>query len=119
MIYVLSTLFTLAFVFYSKWQFSDDRGESQGKWHSSGMIMRMLAVASPFLCQLYPSEWQDYLLVGAINILLWELLINKIALNQKWLHVGTTAKTDIFLGKKKWLVYAVILLVTIVIKLFI
>ena len=117
MIYLLSILFTLTFVFYSKWQFSDDRGLSSGKWHSYGMIMRILSVVSPFLCQLYPEYWADYLLSGALNIVLWEVGINVIALNKAWYHIGTTSDFDIKLGYKKWLFYFGFLVAAIIVRI--
>ena len=117
MIYILSILFTLMFVLYSKWQFSDDWGLSSGKWHPYGMIMRVLAVITPFLCQLYPGTWSDYLLSGAINVVLWELGINVIALNKPLFYIGSTAEMDIKLGYKKWLLYFGFLLVAIVVRI--
>lgn len=117
MIYLLSILFTLTFVLYTKWQFSDDRGLSSGKWHPYGMLMRALAILTPFLCTLYPNVWKDYLLAGALNIVLWELLINKIALNTKWFHIGTTSALDVKFGRAKWYIYFTFLLLTIIIRL--
>jgi len=117
MIYILSILFTLLFVLYSKWQFSDDRGLSSGKWHPYGMLMRALAILTPFLCSIYPNIWKDYLVAGALNIVLWELLINKIALETKWFHVGTTSVLDVKFGKGKWYIYFGFLLLTIIIRL--
>ena len=118
MIYFLSVLFTLTFVLYTRWQFSDDRGLSSGKWHPYGMIMRMLVIISPFVCGLYPNDWKDYLVAGALNIVLWELAINKIALQMKWFYVGTTSSLDIKLGKAKWFIYFGFLLLALIIRLF-
>jgi hypothetical protein len=119
MIYILSILFTVFFVLYTKWQFSDDKGLTSGKWHPFGMIMRALAIVSPFLCQLFPGTWQDYLLAGTINIVLWEILINIIALGKKWWYIGITSKFDIKLSKTKWFIYFSLLLATILVKIFI
>lgn len=116
MIYILSILFTLTFVLYTRWQFSDDRGLSSGKWHPYGMMMRALAILTPFLCTLYTNEWKDYLVAGALNIVLWEIAINKIALGMGWFHVGTTSSLDIKLGKAKWFIYFGFLLLTLLIR---
>ena len=118
MIYILSILFTLTFVLYSKWQFSDDWGLSSGKWHPYGMIMRILAIVSPFICQIYPGTWPDYLLSGALNILLWEIGINIISLKKPWNYVGSTSKLDIELGYKKWFVYFGFLVIGIIARIF-
>lgn len=113
MIYPLSILFTLIFVLYSKWQFSEVRGESEGKWHPYGMIMRWMLFLTPFVMQYFPNNWKDYLLAGAINIILWEFGINKLALNKHLLYKG---KIDEKLGKKKWWIYFGFLLLTLIIK---
>jgi hypothetical protein len=117
MIYFLTILFTLSFVLYSKWQFIDDRGGPSGKWHPYGMIMRALAVITPYLAANYGStDWKNYLLIGSINIVLWEIAINVIALGQKWWHVGTTAKFDIKLKSWKWVVYFGLLITALIIR---
>lgn len=114
MIYLLSILFTIAFVYYSKWQFVNGRS---GKWHTYGFLMRALAIVTPFVIQHFPSSWQDYLFAGTINILLWELLINKIALGVDWFHVGTTSTLDKTFGKSKWIIYTIPAIVALVIKI--
>jgi hypothetical protein len=117
MIYILSILFTVFFVLYSEWQFSDDREVTSNKWYPYGMVMRDLAIMSPFLCQLFPGSWQDYLLSGAINILVWEILIYIIALDDKLWYVGIASKIDLELQKTKWKVYFAFLIVSLIIKL--
>jgi hypothetical protein len=118
MIYLLSVLFTTAFILYSKWQFIDDRGGVSGKWHPYGWIMRTLAVFTPYLMQEYGTgTWKDYLLAGAINIAWWEIGINIIALGQKWWHIGTTAKFDIKLKSWKWFFIFAFLITSLIIKL--
>ncbi len=117
MIYIISLAFTLCFVCYSKWQFVQDRGGVKDKWHPYGMAMRVIAVASPFVMSFFPASWQDYLLAGGVNILAWDLLINKIALNARWLHVGTRATLDVKLGKKKWWLYSFFVLICAGIKI--
>ncbi len=87
-----------------------------GKWHVYGFVMRALAVITPFMVQQFPADWQDYLLAGCINILLWELLINKIALNVGWFHVGTTSKLDVTFGRLKWLIYTIPLIIALILK---
>jgi hypothetical protein len=113
-IYILSILFTIAFVYYSKWQFINGRA---GKWHTYGFLMRALAVVTPFIMQRYPAEWRDYLLAGTINILLWELLINKIALNVDWFHIGRTSFLDKTLGKTKWWIYTISVITALLARL--
>jgi hypothetical protein len=96
---------------YSKYQF---KGTSE--WHPYGMLMRIFAIVAPFIMQYKSSSWKDYFLAGAINIILWEVLINKIALKKEWLYVGTTSKLDIHLKKYKWLLYFGLLILAIIIK---
>lgn len=119
MIYITSFIFTLCFVIYTKWQFSDDRGETQGKWHLSGALMRAGAIIGPYLSMIRPDDWQDFVLAGVLNIILWEILVNIIALKQPWNYQGKTAKWDIFLAKWEWALYTFLLTVAIMIKILI
>lgn len=118
MIYLLSIIFTLLFIVYSKYQFEEVQGTSQGKWHTHGMLMRISAIVTPFIMQYIPATWQDYLLAGAINIILWEFGINKIALKQKLLYIGSSSMLDIQLGKRKWWIYFGFFGICLLIRLF-
>ena len=117
MIYLLTILSTIGWVLYSKWQFSEQRGQSVGKWHPYGAMVRTLVITTPYIIQTHPATWQDYILVGAINICLFDLLINKIALNKNWLYIGSTSETDIHLKKYKWYIYFGFLVASILIKI--
>lgn len=82
------------------------------------MIMRALAVITPYLAANYGStDWTDYLLIGAINIIFWEIGINIIALGQKWWHVGTTAQFDIKLKSWKWILMFILLVGSVILKI--
>ena len=107
----------MCFVLYSKWQFSDDRGLSQGKWHPFGLCMRVTFFAALFTTQHYPSRIDDYILAGVINIILFEIGINIIALKHSWKHVGTTSRFDRRLGKAKWWIYFGLLAGAIIFKI--
>lgn len=119
MIYAVSIVFTLLFVFYSKWQFSSDRGETKGKWHGWGMAMRGSIPIGCFVVQHFPAVWQDYVLAVALSCIIWEIGINVIALGAKWYYVGVTAKTDIKFRKYHWLIYFGFMTLAILIKIFI
>lgn len=120
MIYAVSIISTLIFVFYSKWQFSDDKGENSGRWHPFGMAMRLATFIGGYLLQHYSiSTWQDYLLSGSICMVVWEIGINLIALAQKWNYIGGTAKTDIKFRKYHWLIYFGFLGIAILIRIFV
>lgn len=118
MIYLLSILFTFLFVFYSKHQFIDDKGGPSGKWHGFGMAIRISMFIIPFIMQYFSTDWTDYLLAGTINIFLWEILINKIALDIDWFHIGITSKLDIRFNKTKWFIYGGFILIALIIKLY-
>lgn len=118
MIYIISCLFTILFVYYSKYQFKDIKPLRNTTWKSYGVSMRILFFIGCFLCQLFNSTWQDYLLAGSINILLFEIGINLIALNTKIFHIGTTSEFDKTLGKYKWYVMFTLLLITLNLKLW-
>lgn len=115
---LLYSLGTLIFAIYSKFQFEDDRGESQGKWHTPGFYMRLLACVTPFIASLWPIDWRNWLLISVIQMPWWDVSINIIALKMKAWYLGTTAQTD-QLKAKKWLLYGIALILAIVIKIFV
>ena len=119
MIYAVSIIATMFFVIYSKWQFSDDKGETSGKWHGWGLAMRASTFVGAFIMQMFPSSWQDYLLAGALCCVAWEIGINVIALAVKWYYVGSTSKMDIKFRKYHWLIYFGFLSIGILIRIFI
>ena len=67
--------------------------------------MRVIFFAALFTTQYYPSRIDDYVLAGVINILLFEIGINIIALKHSWKHVGTESEMDKRLGRIKWWIY--------------
>jgi hypothetical protein len=114
MIYLLTILFTIWFVFYSKYQFEERNGTSRGKWHLWGWMMRATFFV-PFIIYC-PNHKTDIILAAAITILLWEMLINLIALKEKIFHVGTVSQFDRRLGKMKWIVCIAFLIAAIIMK---
>jgi hypothetical protein len=129
MTYILYTLFTILFVYYQKYQFLERNAALEGrvpkmaeaskKWHTYGMILRVLVLvilATHLIPQITPSIY-DIVLAGAINVLVFEFGINKIALGKDWFYVGTTAETDKKLGKKKWIIMFGILFLTLIAKI--
>lgn len=110
--YLIALIYTIAFVYYAKYQFIDGR---KGLWHFYGLVMRL----SFWAAMLTRHQWQDVLLASAICLWIYEVGINVIALKQKPLYCGTTSTMDIHFGKKKWLYMACVVIVTVVIKLFI
>ena len=117
MIYITSILFTFAFIFYSKFQFEDFKHNTNRKWKVYGMAMRALFFAACYICSQFGNTWQDYLLAGSINILIWEMGINVIALNEGLFHVGTTGKIDKKLDGYKWLAMLIFLIISIILKI--
>ena len=113
---LLALLFTTAFILYSKWQFIDDRGGVEGKWHPYGLIMRALVIFLPILVN--DISLQDVFLSGMLCVIWWDIGINIIALNQKWWYVGTTAKWDKLFNKRtKWILYGTLLISSILLKI--
>lgn len=115
MIYPLTILFTLCFVFYSKYQFEDVREgweRAKGKWHPYGAVMRAL----PFAIAFIETDWKDVVLAGVISIIIFEIGINVIALKKEWNYVGSTAKSDRMFGKYKWYGMVALLIAAVVIR---
>jgi hypothetical protein len=117
MIYLTSILFTLLFVYYSKYQFQDQR-KRNFEWKKFGASMRVLFFVSCFLVQFFQSDWKDYLLAGSINILLFEIGINVIALQMPIFYNGTTGVLDKKLKSTKWYLMFVLLILSIILKIF-
>lgn len=117
MIYLISCLFTLFFVYYSRYQFRDLKTVRNTNWKAWGVLMRVTIFAGGFLLQLFPSPWQDYLLAGGINILLFEIGINTIALGGPVFWRGYSSKIDNIFGQYKWYIYGLFLAVTLFIRL--
>lgn len=99
---------------YSRFQFEDDRGKSVGKWHPFGFLMRGTFFAALFT---YPS-YQDIILSGTINIIVFEIGINIIALHKNIFYAGQTSQMDKVLGNWKWLICAVFLAGGIITKIW-
>lgn len=120
MIYVVTILFNLCFVLYSKFQFQERAGKSHGKWHIYGFLMRTLMFFGIAINAFFPIhvDKKDILLAGAINVIVFELLINEIALKQNIFYIGTEAGFDTKLGFWKWVVCAALLIAGLAIKIF-
>lgn len=120
MIYLFFTAFTVAFVLYTRFQLIDVKMEkgSPRRWHPFGWVMRATVVAIPMyyaLTHTFP-RWQDVLLAACINILVFEVGINVIALHKDFLYNGGTAQLDKRLGKWKWVVYLLALIGSAIIE---
>lgn len=129
MIYLLSILFTLAFVYYSKFQLMDLRGYSKTKtrntkWKPFGAALRILFFVSCYVVQQYfPASWQDYLLAGTINMFLFPLLLNWLAYNLDkglW-YTGSEISgggwIDKTFGKLQWFIFGGLIISSLIIKL--
>lgn len=112
MMYLLTILFTIAFIFYSKYQFQDKKVDAKNKWHPFGLIMRTIV-----LITFYTWPWPDILLSAIICEWIWELGINKIALKETWFYAGSTSATDVDLKRKKWGLMLLVLITAIYLKI--
>jgi hypothetical protein len=121
-IYPLTISFTVWFVLYSKYQFEERDRRSFGKWHLWGWMMRAVFFVPFIILSFFPkinltAGKDDVVLAAAISILLWEILINWVALKQKIFYVGSVSTTDRKLGKTKWILCFSFLAVAIVYKI--
>lgn len=114
--YIISIAFTLSFCYYSKYQFKDERNQSvvKGKWHKYGASMRILMVIIMF----FRPELEDIFLIGAIQLPMFPVGINIIALNQSPLYVGKTSWWDKNIGMWQWPLYLIILISAIIFKIY-
>ena len=76
--------------------------------------MRICLVTAFFI---NPS-WKDVFLATTISILIYDIGLNVIALNQKWNYIGTTSWIDRKLGKKRYYLYILLLVISIFTKCY-
>ncbi len=107
-VYVITILYTLAFVFYSKYQFEDKKVDAKNKWHVFGLIMRLIFISS----------WQDIFFAAVISEILFEIGINVIALKQKVFYVGGTSVWDKTLKIWKWVLLGTLIPLAIGFKIY-
>lgn len=121
MIYLVTLLFTISFIVYSKFQFDDEKAGwaySKGRWHPFGLIMRVLFFAALLVFKYFPFDWWDLAIAGIINIILWDIGINVYALKTRWNYDGNSSQYDKTFGNKKWYIYTVILIGSVLGKIF-
>lgn len=115
MIYIFSILLALMECLYQRYQFMDLKTKRNTKWKTyrvitNGLIFLMLYINSEF-------RIPDVLLAISIYWIMFELLTNKISLNTNWLYVGKSSYLDNYIGKKKWLIMALFLIISLTIKI--
>lgn len=116
MIYLLTILYTLSDVMYSKYQFIDGR---TGAWHAWRLV-RVIVFFAALLCyQYFPFQWEDIIVCGVINAALFDIGINVIALQMPVFYVGNTSGLDITFKKVKWFVYVCAAIAALVLKFII
>lgn len=119
MIYLLSIPFIVFYVLYQKFQLKDLASKRNLIWKHYGVIIRIWFFISAYIFEYPKGQWQDYLIAGVLNEIIFELLINKIALKQSFWFVGSSSAWDNILGKRKWLLMGLALIITIFIKILI
>lgn len=111
MIYLISFLFTLFFVYYTKHQLINPKS---GKWHTKGFLMR----GCFFLAFLFPSDIINIIGALLISAITFDIGINIIALKTAWYYVGKESYIDRTIGKKKWWIYGILLIIFLIYKLW-
>jgi len=113
MVYILSILFTGAFVFYQKYQFKDLRNQRNTKWKTWANVMKGLF----FLSFLVPHKttWQDVNLAISISALQFEFMYNKVVLKVDWFFYGNSSLFD-KLKNWKWVVLFLSLILSLITK---
>lgn len=120
MIYLVTILYTVCSVFYTKFQFEDEKvgfEKAKGKWHPFRLAMAVLLYGGLLVGKYFSFDLWDFALCAGLNVI-FDLGVNKFALHVKWFYNGETAKTDKIFGKYKWYGYAVVLAASIIGKIF-
>ena len=116
--YTIPTLFLVLFALYTKWQIKDEEDGTLGwstadsMWHHFGLGMRG-ALFMAMLGWVFPVhvQWVDTILLIPILMIEWDTFIN-LARGRGLLDVGTGG-WDAKIGKKKWIIYLVLLIAAI------
>ena len=117
LLYVLSFIFTGAFVIYTKWQIVDeDDGPgytpAEKKWHMAGLFMRLAVFSMAVVWVFFPApHWSHLPLIFILNAASFDIGIN-IANRKPPLYTATHG-WDGMVGKRKWLIYLVGLIASI------
>lgn len=113
MIYLLSILFTLAFIMYQKHQFNDLVKVRDLRWKTWANVIRGIF----FFQFLLPvqADWKDVFLSISVCALLFEFGYNKIVLKVDLFYNGKTSYFD-SLGKLKWIIIFVSLFISSLLK---
>jgi len=105
----------MAFVMYQKYQLKDLATVRNTTWKTWANVMKVILFVGLYLEKSYPSSLKDYLLAGCICALVFEFGINLIALKMPLFYIGKSSKFD-KLGKYKWAVLFVALIISLLIK---
>ena len=117
MIYLFTILFTALFIGYQKFQFQDLKYIRNTKWKLYGWLMKAELIAACYVMQFFSCTWQDCLLSGVLNWITFEFAYNKIVLKTGWFYVGASSIQDNKLGKWKWAVMGVCLIISVILKI--
>lgn len=117
MIYLFTILFTALFIYYQKFQFQDLKYIRNTRWKLYGWLMKAELIAACYVMQFFSCAWQDCLLSGVLNWIIFELAYNKIVLKTGWFYVGFSSIQDNKLGKWKWAAMGVCLIISITLKI--
>lgn len=114
MIFLLSILFTVLFVYYTKYQLKNPK---TGKWHTKGFLMR----GCFFLAFLFPATYLDIFGALILSAITFDIGINLIALDSSkrkipWYYTGQESWIDRNIGQAKWYIYGILLATFITLK---
>lgn len=117
--YAIPTLFILFFALYTRAQIKDEEDGSlqwnlnDTEWHRQGLFMRiMFFVAMCGWAFPIKVQWVDTMLLIPILMIEWDTFIN-VARGRGVFDVGTGG-WDAKIGKKKWYIYAIVLIAAII-----
>lgn len=116
MIYIFAILLAICQCFYQRYQFNDLKWERDIRWKYWRIITTSVTFIMVFLAQFVTFLWVDLLLASAIYWIVFEVGTNVISLSADWLYVGMSSFTDNKIGKYKWYLMALFLLISLLLK---
>lgn len=116
MIYIFAILFAISQCYYQKYQFNDLKFQRDIRWKYWRIITSALVFLMVFISQFVTYLLVDLLLASSIYWIVFEIGTNVISLGADWLYVGRSSFTDNKIGKHKWSLMVLFLLISLLLK---
>jgi hypothetical protein len=118
--YLYPILFSFLFGYYNGWQWTDEQDgvydprKAKKRWKGASLALRTLAMSAPVLFFYFPADFSHYIIALSISLPLFDTTIN-LTRGMPIFYLGTTSRSDL-IGKRKWLIYLIIISLSVILK---